>query len=176
MKITKLEIADAYLIEREAITDDRGYFARMFCVNEFLTEKINVVIKQINMCENKKKGTIRGMHYQQSPYEEEKIVACSRGAVYDVFVDLRKKSKTYKKYLAYELSERNGRMLYIPKGCAHGYMTLEEDTQLIYFMTEFYHPESACGIRYDDPAVGIKWPDIGNIVISEKDKKLQYII
>lgn len=175
MKITPLEIYGSYLIEREPHKDDRGYFARLYCEKEFRHAGIDMNIKQMNLCENKQKGTLRGMHYQSGTYAENKLVSCTHGKIFDVFVDLRVESSTYLKYDSYELSEENGKMLYIPEGCAHGYLTLEQDCQILYLMSEFYEPGHSAGYKYDDPAFHINWPQMGNLIISEKDRKLPYI-
>lgn len=175
MKITALDIEGAFLIEKTPRHDERGYFARLYCENEFREAGIEMDIKQINLCENKEKGTLRGMHFQSGEYAEDKVVSCNRGSIYDVCVDVRPDSSTYLKHCAYELSEDNGRMLYIPKGCAHGYVTLTDNVQLLYLMSEFYVPESAKGYRYDDPAFGIKWPINENLIISLKDSQWDYI-
>jgi len=175
MKISALSIEGTFLIERTPSCDERGYFARLYCVNEFREAGILMDIKQMNLCGNKAKGTLRGMHFQSGEHAEDKVVSCTRGSVYDVCVDVRPDSPTYLKYCAYELSENNGKMLYIPKGCAHGYVTLEDDVQLLYLMSEFYTPMNSMGYRYDDPAFGIHWPIKENLIISPKDKQWAYI-
>lgn len=175
MKFLKTQIEGAYLIERTPNVDNRGYFARLYCAQEFKEAGIGMAFPQMNLCKNREKGVLRGLHFQSGGKEEDKVVACTRGRIFDVCVDIRKESETYCKYIAYELSEENGRMLFIPKGCAHGYMTLEEDCQLLYMMSEFYVPGLASGYRYDDPAFQIKWPKVSNLIISDKDKLLPYI-
>ncbi len=170
-----LEIEGAFLITREANEDERGYFARSYCEKEFEAAGIKMHICQINVCVNKEKNTLRGMHLQLGEKAEDKLVSCNRGAIYDVFVDMRKNSKTYLKYYAHELSEKNGCMLYIPKGCAHGYLTLQNDCQLLYLMSEFYEPGASTGYKYDDPVFGIEWPSKDNLIISDKDKKWDYL-
>lgn len=169
MHFIETELKDAFIIEPEPIEDERGFFARIFCEEEFKKRGINFKIVQCNISFNKKKGIIRGMHYQIPPYEEAKIVYCIRGAIYDVIIDLRSNSPTYKKWIAVELSAENRRMLYIPKGFAHGFQTLKDNTELFYLMSEFYHPEYAQGIRWDDPAFRIKWP-LKRVIIKERDK------
>ncbi|GBF32291.1 dTDP-4-dehydrorhamnose 3,5-epimerase [Desulfocucumis palustris] len=159
----------AYIIEIERIEDNRGFFARSWCLQEFIAHGLNSKLAQCNISFNKKKGTLRGMHYQTAPYEEAKIVRCTSGSIYDVIIDLRSYSKTFKQWLAVELSSENFKMLYIPEGFAHGFQTLEDDTEVLYFMTEFYHSECARGLRWDDPAFGIKWPYFLDRVISYKD-------
>lgn len=176
MKFEKTKIAGVYIIQKQLNEDKRGYFARAYCYKEMLEFGISFQPVQINISQNKKKGTLRGLHMQNGQAAEEKIVSCIRGSVYDVCVDLREGSHTYGKYVAYILSELNGNMLYIPKGCAHGFMTLEDDTQMLYFMSEFYAPEYAVGYRYDDPFFGIEWPDEKNKIISERDRSWEYIV
>ena len=175
MTFEKTEIEGLILIKRTPINDERGYFERMYCVNEFGDGEIFEKFVQINHCYNKSENTLRGLHFQKEK-QEDKVVSCIKGKIWDVCVDLRKTSLTYKKYKAFELSERNGYMLHIPKGCAHGYLTLEPNSHLIYFMSEFYVPGNDGGLRYDDPAFDIKWPFLSDhIVISEKDKNLPYM-
>lgn len=165
-KETKLK--GAFIIEPERLEDERGLFARTFCQKEFKKYGLNFSIVQCNISFNKKKGTLRGMHYQVAPHEEAKIVSCIRGAIYDVIIDLRKDSPTYCKWFAVKLTVENYKMFYIPKGFAHGFQTLEDDTMVFYQMSEFYHPECAQGARWNDPAFGIEWP-VSVKIISEKD-------
>lgn len=173
MVFRKTKISDAYVIEREQICDNRGYFTRLFCQNEYEKEALQSHFVQINVSENIRKGTLRGLHYQKEKLED-KLVACLRGRVFDVCVDIRTDSPTYGEYIAYELSEKNRRMIFIPKGCAHGYLTLEDDSQLLYLMSEFYIPGNDAGFRYDDPFFHIEWPIENDIIISDKDKSLPY--
>jgi len=173
MVFEKTEIEGVVLIGRTPSRDERGYFARMYCEKEFKEAGICEKFVQTNICFNPKKGTLRGLHYQLDK-QEDKLVSCVRGKIWDVCVDLRWDSPTYKKYVAYELSEENHRMLYVPKGCAHGYLTLEDNSQLIYMMSEFYIPGNDAGYRYDDPTFGIDWPIECALTISEKDKNLPY--
>lgn len=175
MIITQLEIEGAFLIQRQPFRDERGYFARLYCEREFQEAGIDMEIKQMNLCENKETGTLRGLHFQDGSFAEDKVVSCTRGQIYDVCVDVRPDSETYLKYCAYELSEDNGMMLYIPKGCAHGYVTLTDNSQLLYLMSQFYVPGCAKGYRYDDPAFHIEWPITDGLILSEKDKELPYI-
>ena len=160
----------AYVIEMEQLQDERGFFARSFCKNEFKEHGLNPHIVQCNISYNKKKGTLRGMHYQVPPYEEAKVVNCVRGAIYDVIIDLRPDSDTYCQWCAVELSDGNYKMLYVPEGFAHGFQTLEDDTVVFYQMSEFYHPECSRGVRWDDPSFGIAW--LGDVkIIAEKDQQ-----
>jgi len=168
MKFIETKLKGAYIIEIEPIEDERGFFARSFCQKEFEEHGLNPRIIQCNISFNKKKGTIRGMHYQVAPYQEAKIVSCTNGAIYDVIIDLRKKSLTYCQWFAVELSAEAYKMLYIPEGFAHGFQTLEDNTAVFYQMSEFYHPECARGVRWNDPVFGIKWPLLVKI-ISKKD-------
>lgn len=166
-KETKLK--GAYIVELEPREDERGFFARSFCRQEFEEHGLNPAIVQNNISFSKKKGTLRGMHYQVAPYEETKLVSCTRGAIYDVIVDLREDSPTYCQWLAVELSAEKYKMLYVPAGFAHGYQTMEDNTVVSYQVSEFYQPESERGVRWDDPAFRIEWP-IKQPVISSKDK------
>jgi dTDP-4-dehydrorhamnose 3,5-epimerase len=148
----------AYVIELEKLADDRGFFARSWCQREFAKHGINVPLAQANIGFNKRKGTLRGLHFQVAPYQEVKVVRCTRGSIYDVIVDLRPESTTYKQWFGVELSAESHRMLYVPEGVAHGYQTLADETEICYQTSQFYAPESARGVRYDDPAFGIHWP------------------
>lgn len=168
MVFTKTKLKGAYIIELEPLKDERGFFARTFCQNDFKKNGLNPRIAQCNISFNQKKGTLRGMHYQVAPYEEAKLVSCTRGSIYDVIVDLRSDSPTYCKWFAVELSDKNYKMLYIPEGFAHGFQSLKDNTIVFYQMSEFYNPESARGVRWDDTMFGIKWP-LSNKVISKKD-------
>lgn len=161
-------IKGCYLIKRDIPSDKRGYFSRIVDVDEFKQRGINSDFVQISASKNYKKGTIRGMHMQVAPSEEEKLVCCVEGEVFDVCLDLRKDSETYLKYCSVTLSSENGVSFYIPKGCAHGFISLKDNSQLIYFMTSEYNPRCERGYRYNDSAFGIEWP-IEPSVISEKD-------
>ena len=171
MIFKQTDLKGAYIVELEAIEDKRGFFARSFCRKEFEKYGLTSNIVQCNISYNKKKGTLRGMHYQVKPHEEAKIVSCVKGSIYDVIIDLRPDSPSYYQWFAVELSAENYRMLYIPEGFAHGFQTLEDNTVVFYQMSKFYHPECAVGVRWDDPAFNIEWPDDERI-ISFKD--LQY--
>ena len=158
MKFTETRLPGAYIIDIEPVEDDRGFFARSWCKNEFAAQGLNTSLAQCNISFNKKKGTLRGLHYQERPYEEAKLVRCTRGAIYDVIVDLRPDSPVRRAWIAVELSADNGRTFYIPKGFAHGFQTLTDDAEVLYHMSEFYHPEAAHGVPWNDPAFGINWP------------------
>ena len=165
-KETKLK--DAYIIELEPIEDNRGFFARTWCQREFRAHGLEVNLVQCSLSYNKEKGTLRGMHYQAPPYEEVRLVRCTRGAIYDVIIDLRPDSHTFKQWTGVELTAGNYHSLYVPKGFAHGFLTLEDHTEVFYQMSQFYSAESARGIRWNDPAFEILWPaDIQ--VISDRD-------
>jgi len=170
MKFFETKLKGAFIIEPERMDDERGFFARLFCSKEFQHHGLNPKLVQCNISFNKKKGTLRGMHYQPPPYEEEKLVYCSRGAIYDVIIDLRSESPTFMEWLASELMADNYSLLYIPQGFAHGFQTLEDNTDVIYHMGEFYVPESARGVRWNDPAFGIQWPD-DHRIISPRDQQ-----
>jgi len=162
----------AFIIELARIEDERGFFARAWCQKEFDAHGLNPLIVQCNISYNKKKGILRGMHYQAAPYEEAKVVSCIRGSIYDVIIDLRRDSATYCQWYAVELSSDNYRMLYVPIGFAHGFQTLEDNTVVFYQMSEFYHPECAQGVKWDDPAFGVKWP-IATPIIAAKDRSFK---
>ncbi|MHC4310199.1 MAG: dTDP-4-dehydrorhamnose 3,5-epimerase [Planctomycetota bacterium] len=169
MIFRETELKSSFIIEVERLDDDRGFFARGWCKREFESQGLVSRLVQANISLNKKGGTLRGMHYQIAPYEETKLVRCTRGSVYDVIIDLRPEASTYKKWLGVTLSADNHKMLYVPEGFAHGYQTLEDDTEVFYHVSEFYTPTAERGVRYDDPAFGINWP-LEVQVISDKDK------
>jgi dTDP-4-dehydrorhamnose 3,5-epimerase len=168
MKFTELNIPGAFLIEIEPITDERGFFARSWCQQEFIIQGLNPNLVQCNISFNLKSGTLRGMHYQTKPHEEVKLVRCTQGAIYDVIIDIRQESLTYGHWLAVELKADNHKILYIPEGLAHGFQTLTDNTEVFYQMSEFYHPESARGIPWDDPFFQVEWP-LERKIISERD-------
>lgn len=169
MIFTETQISGSYLIDVKRIGDDRGFFGRLWCEREMEDMGLVSSIKQSNIGVSPLKGTLRGLHYQTAPHQEVKIIRCPRGAIYDVIVDLRPDSPTFKKWFAVELTAENNRMLYVPEGCATGYQTLVDDTEIYYHTSEFYHPESATGVRHDDPAFGIEWP-LPIAAISDNDK------
>lgn len=175
MIIKPLEIRGAYLLVQEPNKDERGDFSRIFCINELNKAGIEFKVCQANLCNNLYKNTLRGMHMQIGESAEDKIVMCNRGKIFDVFIDMREESDTYLKYYGEELSENNRKMFLIPKGCAHGYITLENNSQLVYLMSQFYQSGKSTGYRFDDPAFCIQWPQINDIIISDKDKSWEYI-
>jgi len=158
MIFTPTELRGAYVLDIEPRADARGFFARTWCLRELEAHGLNTIVAQANTAVSPRKGTLRGMHFQEAPYAEVKLVRCTRGAVWDVIVDLRPESSTYRQWLGMELTADNHRMLYVPEGFAHGYQTLSDDTELWYQASQFYAPAAARGVRYDDPALGIRWP------------------
>lgn len=158
MKFTETPLSGCYVIDLEQIGDDRGFFARSWCSKEFEAVGLTSRICQANVSYNNARGTLRGLHYQLAPHAEAKLVRCTRGAIFDVAVDLRVESPTFRQWFGVELSSENWRMLYIPEGFGHGFQALENDTEIYYLVSEFYTPEAERGARYDDPAFGIEWP------------------
>jgi len=169
LKFRPTPLQGAFVVELERIEDDRGFFARSFCQEEFRTHGLRPVVAQCNVSLNRRKGTLRGMHFQAKPHEEAKLVRCTRGAVWDVIVDLREDSLTRLRWHAVELSAENRLGFYIPEGFAHGFQTLEDDSEVLYQMSEYYPADLARGLRWDDPKIGIPWPLPGP-VISERDR------
>ena len=169
MIFSKCKIQGAYIVDLQRHEDERGFFARIWCQKEFEEIGLRGRVAQINTGYSNKAGTLRGMHYQLPPDEEAKVVRCLRGAVFDVIVDLRPVSPTYKQWMGVDLTGENGRMLYVPEGCAHGYLTLEDATELLYLSSKRYAPEAAAGVRYNDPAIGIVWPGAAR-VMSQADR------
>lgn len=170
MIFTETKLKGAFIIEIEKLEDERGFFGRSWCVNEMKDHGINVNILQANVSFNKYKGTLRGMHYQKAPYGESKLVRCSRGSIFDVIIDLRPDSPTYKQWIGVELSQDNYKMLFVPVDFAHGFITLEEDSEVTYMMSEIFVPGAGKTIRWNDPVFNIKWP-FEPLIMSEKDKK-----
>ncbi|MDZ4787299.1 MAG: dTDP-4-dehydrorhamnose 3,5-epimerase [bacterium] len=168
MIFTKTKLEGAYIIDIEKHEDERGIFARTFCVDGFKKHGLESKFVQANLSFNYKKGTLRGMHFQKSPYEEDKLVRCTKGSLFDVIIDLRRDSPTYKQWVGVELTEENRRALFIPKGFAHGYITLEDSTEINYMVTQVYTPDADTGVRYNDQLFAIEWP-IEPVVISKKD-------
>jgi dTDP-4-dehydrorhamnose 3,5-epimerase len=172
MRFIPTHLVGAYLIEPEPMSDERGFFARTWCRNEFLDKGLNPNLVQCNISYNKACGTMRGMHYQKTSHAEAKLVRCTQGAIYDVIIDLCSDSTTFRQWFGVELTAENRNALYVPEGFAHGFITLQDDTEVQYQMSEFFHPKSASGFRWDDPAFSIKWP-IDVKVISERDQNYQ---
>ncbi|HWO41827.1 MAG TPA: dTDP-4-dehydrorhamnose 3,5-epimerase [Candidatus Eisenbacteria bacterium] len=169
MIFTETKLPGAYTIDPEKHADDRGFFARTWCKREFEARGLNDRLVQCNVSFSRRRGTIRGMHYQVAPYAEVKILRCTRGAIYDVIIDLRPDSRTYRRWIGVELSAANHRMIYVPEGFAHGFQTLEDDAEVIYQVSQFYTPGAERGVRYNDPAFGIQWP-LEVTSLSEKDR------
>jgi dTDP-4-dehydrorhamnose 3,5-epimerase len=170
MKFNKTKLDGSFVIDLDKREDERGFFARLFCINEFDQNQADRNIVQVNNSLSRDKGTLRGIHYQLSPKSETKIVRCIKGSLWDVIVDLMPDSPTFLQWFGETLSAENRRMMFVPKGFGHGFITLEPDTEAIYFVTEFYSPEHERGLRWDDPKIGIEWP-IEPVIISEKDRQ-----
>jgi dTDP-4-dehydrorhamnose 3,5-epimerase len=168
MIFAETKLKGAYLIDLDKHEDERGFFARSWSSDEFEKHGLNPRLVQCNISFNKKVGTVRGLHYQSSPYQEAKLVRCTMGSLYDVIVDLRSDSSTFKRWFSVELTAQNRRALYVPEGVAHGFQTLVDNTEVFYQMSEFFHPECARGLRWDDPALGIVWP-VEEKIISTRD-------
>lgn len=169
MNFQEINLDGACIINIEKNPDDRGFFARSWCQKEFEENGIITNFVQSNISLSKFKGTLRGMHYQIAPWQETKLIRCTRGSIYDVIIDLKPDSKTYGRWFGTELSADNYKMLYVPQYFAHGFITLQDNTEVTYQVSEFYQPTAERGIRYNDPLFSIKWP-IDVTVISEKDK------
>ena len=169
MRFTETSLSGAFMIEPELAEDERGFFARTYCSDVFEAHGLCSSIAQCSISFNKHAGTLRGMHYQEPPRAEEKLVRCTVGAIYDVIIDLRPESATYREWFSLEISSSNRLMLYAPKGFAHGFLTLEDNTEVFYQISEYYSLEHARGVRWNDPVFGIKWPTEPR-VISERDQ------
>ncbi len=170
MKFLETPLKDVCIVEIEPIEDSRGLFARSWCKREFESHSLNPELVQCNISFNIKKGILRGMHYQIKPFEEAKLVRCTRGAIFDVIIDLRADSPTFKDWFAVELTDKNRKMLYIPECFAHGFQTLKDNTEVFYQMSEYYSPEHSRGIRWNDPSFSIQWPEDKRI-ISKRDQQ-----
>ena len=164
----------AYLIEPERIVDQRGFFARTWCIDEFDAQGITTDFVQTSASFNESRSTLRGLHFQAEPASEAKLIRCTRGRAYDVMVDLRRDSRTFGEWRAFELSADNGRLVYIPEGFGHGFQTQEDRTEVTYHISEFYRPDLSSGIRWNDPAIGIAWPDPENPILSGRDQTLPF--
>ena len=174
MNIEKTNIEGVYIIQNNYIEDDRGYFLRIFCNEELKKYNLNFNLVQSNINYNKKKGILRGMHYQKEPFAEIKVVRCIKGSIFDVVADIRKDSVSYGKYFSVELSEENGKMMYIPPYVAHGFQTLEDNSIVSYFLSSAFIPDAYGYLRWDDPFFNIKWPECENRIMSEKDRNIPY--
>jgi len=174
MIITETKLKGAFIIDVQRIEDDRGFFGRTYCKKEFEAYGINTNVVQTNVSYNRQKGTLRGLHMQMAPYSETKLVRCTRGAIFDVIVDMRSNSDTFKQWTGVELSSDNYRMLYVPEDFAHGFMTLTDNTDVTYQVTQFYTPEAERGYRWNDPTFGIIWP-FEPLVLSHKDQTHPFI-
>jgi len=162
-------VAGVVVVDLERHEDNRGFFARTWCQREFAEHGLDARLVQCSLSWNRRRGTLRGLHYQAPPHAEAKLIRCTRGALWDVALDLRRQSPTFGRHLGVELTGGNRTMLYIPEGVAHGFQTLEDDTEVFYQMSEFYAPEAAQGVRFDDPAFGIRWP-IPDPIMLERDR------
>ncbi len=170
MIFKETKLSGAFIIELEPIRDNRGFFSRVWCQNEFEAHDLVTHFVQANITVSPQQGTLRGLHYQIAPHQEVKLVRCTQGAIFDVIIDLRPDSPTYMRWLELELSASNRKMIYIPGGFAHGYQTLANDTEVFYQVAQFYAPQYERGIRWNDPAFEIKWPETEAVILSQKDK------
>jgi dTDP-4-dehydrorhamnose 3,5-epimerase len=171
MRFTETKLKGVFIIEPKRFEDERGFFAPSFSAKEFAARGLAIAFVENNISYSKSRGTIRGMHYQAAPYGQAKLVRCTRGAVYDVAVDLRRDSPTYREWVGVELTAENRCMLYLPGDCGHGFQTLADDTEVFYMVSEVYAPDSGRGFRWDDPAFRIQWPDVGNRVLLKRDQE-----
>lgn len=169
MIFRETKLAGVFEIDIEPKCDERGFFARSWCQQEFESHGLNSKLVQCSVSFNTLKGTLRGIHYQAAPYPETKLVRCTQGAIYDVVVDLRPQSPTYKQWIGATLTAENRQMLYVPEYCGHGFLTLQDETEIFYQISEFYHPELSRGVRWDDPAFAIAWPGLA-LEMSERDR------
>lgn len=174
MRFIPTPLTGAFVIELELRGDERGMFARAFCAREFTEQGLESSFVQANISSNRRVGTVRGMHFQRGDDAEVKLVRCVRGAIYDVIVDMREGSETYLRWFGAELSQDNGRMMYVPKGFAHGYQALTDEATVFYMVSAFYAPDQECGIHHADPAIGIKWP-LEITAVSTKDANLPWL-
>lgn len=171
MTFEETRLGGAFVIDLERREDERGFFARTWCANEYAEQGLNTRLVQANTSWNPRQGTVRGMHFQNPPHAEVKVVRATRGAIHDVIIDLREASPTYKEWIGVDLTEDNRRALYVPEGFAHGFQTLVPDCEVHYLVTEFYAPEAEGGVRWNDPAFGIEWPDPEHAFLSDKDAR-----
>ncbi|HSE30653.1 MAG TPA: dTDP-4-dehydrorhamnose 3,5-epimerase [Pyrinomonadaceae bacterium] len=171
MSLTKTKLQGCFIIEPERFDDERGFFARLWSKSELASAGLDIQFVEANLSLNRKKNTLRGLHYQSKPHEQGKLVRCSRGAIYDVAVDLRPESPTYKQWMGLELSYENGLMLFVPGGCAHGFQTLVDNSEVFYQVTNTYAPASSCGVRWNDPAFNIEWPEAPERIMIARDRE-----
>ena len=170
IKFTETKLKGAFIIDPETFADERGFLARSFSAKEFESHGLNARMAECNISFSRNRYTIRGMHFQKPPFAQAKLVRCSKGAVYDVIIDLRPESPTFKQWIGEELTSENRRMLYVPEGFAHGFQTLVDDAEVFYQITNFYNPGSEGGVRWNDPAFGIEWRATDGITINERDR------
>lgn len=173
MIFTETKLKGAFVIGVEQIEDERGHFARSWCKDEFEAQGLHSEWIQSNISFNTKKGTLRGMHFQKAPHQEIKLVRCTKGSIYDVIIDMRPDSPTYKQWVSEQLTAENRRAFYIPKDFAHGFVSLVDETEVLYQMSSYYVAESACGVRWDDPVFDIPWPITENLVMSDRDRNYE---
>ena len=171
MRFTETGVHGAYVIDVEPIGDDRGFFARMWCDDEFAARGLTSSFVQCNDSFSARRGTLRGLHYQAAPFEEVKLIRCVRGAIYDVVLDLRRDSPTYRRWAGTRLTADNRSMVYVPGGCAHGYLTLEDATEVVYPVSQLYRPGAERGVRWNDPRFAIDWPITESLTMSAKDRQ-----
>lgn len=171
MRFTATPLAGAFVVELEPVADERGFFARTWCAREFEAHGLNPRLAQCSLSYNRRRGTLRGLHFQTAPCREDKLVTCLRGAIFDVIVDVRRDAPTFGRSFAIELTAEARTMLYVPQGFAHGFQTLTDDTEVLYMISEFYSPAHVAGIVWDDPTLAIAWPPADRI-ISERDRQL----
>jgi dTDP-4-dehydrorhamnose 3,5-epimerase len=176
MIFSETKLKGAFLIEPERKEDHRGFFARTWCQKKFEEHGLNSKLAQCSISFNKKKGTLRGMHFQVAPFEETKLVRCTKGGIFDVIIDLRSNSETFKKHFSVILNEENRLMLYIPEGFAHGFQTLADNTEIFYQMSQFFSPEHSGGVRWNDPVFGIQWPADERIILDRDSNYPDFIL
>ncbi len=170
MIVRETELGGAFVIEPRRFEDERGFFAPSFSARQFAERGMADRFVENNISFSRARGTLRGMHYQAAPHGQAKLVRCTRGSVFDVAVDIRPDSETYGRWVGVELSQENRRMLYVPADCAHGFQTLEDETEVFYLVSNFYAPDAACGVRWDDPAFGVEWPHADSRVMADRDR------
>ncbi|MEW6367767.1 MAG: dTDP-4-dehydrorhamnose 3,5-epimerase [Acidobacteriota bacterium] len=170
MQFTTTILPGVVVVKPRRFEDERGYFSTCFCAGEFEKHDIRLTVLQSNVAMNRRRGTLRGMHYQDPPFAQAKLVQCLAGAIYDVVIDLRSESATFRKWVSVELTAANGKLLYVPEGLAHGYQTLEDNTHVAYHVNNRYAPELARGVRWDDPAFGVEWPAMEERTIIARDR------